>query len=129
MKAITQNMGYEFSKARKVVASVVAAAMIVSFGNFALGSPSKALAEDGTVEVRFQVDDGMTVAVGADRFASDMDAVYEAPVDTDLTFSVDAPAHTAIEVTYEAEGGDPVSRAMGSKQPSDNLIIGEPSRI
>ena len=49
MKAITQNMGYEFSKARKVVASVVAAAMIVSFGNFALGSPSKALAEDGTV--------------------------------------------------------------------------------
>lgn len=127
MKAITQNMGYEFSKARKVVASVVAAAMIVSFGNFALGSPSKALAEDGTVEVRFQVADGMTVAVGADRFASDMDAVYEAPVDTDLTFSVDAPAHTAIEVTYEAEGGDPVSRAMGSKQPSDNLIIGEPS--
>ena len=127
MKAITQNMGYEFSKARKVVASVVAAAMIVSFGNFALGSPSKALAEDGTVEVRFQVADGMTVTVGADRFASDMDAVYEAPVDTDLTFSVDAPAHTAIEVTYEAEGGDPVSRAMGSKQPSDNLIIGEPS--
>lgn len=127
MKAITQNMGYEFSKARKVVASVVAAAMIVSFGNFALGSPSKALAEDGTVEVRFQVAYGMTVAVGADRFASDMDAVYEAPVDTDLTFSVDAPAHTAIEVTYEAEGGDPVSRAMGSKQPSDNLIIGEPS--
>ena len=127
MKAITQNERYEFSKAKKVIASVVAAAMVVSFGNFALGGTSEALAEDGAVEVRFQVADGMTVTVGADQFNADEDAVYAAAIDTDLAFSVDAPEDMAVAVTYGVEGGDPVSRAMGSKQPSDNLIIGEPS--
>lgn len=127
MKAITQNERYEFSKVKKVIASVVAAAMVASFSNFALGGTPEALAEDGTVEVLFQVADGMTVTVGADQFNADEEAAYAAAVDADLTFSVNAPEDMAIAVAYEVEGGGPVSRAMGSKQPSDNLIIGEPS--
>ena len=49
MKAMAQGFPYEFSKAKKVVASVVAAALVISFGNFALGG-GKAIADDGTVE-------------------------------------------------------------------------------
>ena len=107
MKAITQNERYEFSKVKKVIASVVAAAMVASFSNFALGGTPEALAEDGTVEVLFQVADGMTVTVGADQFNADEEAAYAAAVDADLTFSVNAPEDMAIAVAYEVEGGGP----------------------
>lgn len=130
MKAITQNATYEFSKAKKVIASVVAAALVISFGNFAVAGTTQALADDNTVEVRFKVTaTDTTVSVGDQTFGADAEGAYAAAVDADLSFTIDAGENApAVAVSYMTEGGTPVAHAeMGSKQPSDNLIIGESS--
>lgn len=130
MKAITQNERYEFSKAKKILASVVAAALVVSFGNFAVAGTHQALADDQTVEVQFKIEaPGATVEVDGQSFTADSPAIYAAATDADLAFSVDAGADSSpVTVSYATEGGQPQARAaMGSKQPSDNLIIGESS--
>lgn len=130
MKAITQNERYEFSKAKKVLASVVAAALVVSFGNFAVAGTHQALADDQTVEVQFKIEaPGATVEVDGQSFTADSVETYAAATDADLAFSVDAGADSSpVTVSYATEGGQPQARAaMGSKQPSDNLIIGESS--
>lgn len=77
MKAMAQGFPYEFSKAKKVVASVVAAALVISFGNFALGG-GKAIADDGTVEVRFNITaPGATVTLSTgEKFTAESDATF-----------------------------------------------------
>lgn len=130
MKAITQNATYEFSKAKKVIASVVAAVLVISFGNFAVAGTTQALADDNTVEVRFKVTaTDTTVSVGDQTFGADVEGSYAAAVDADLSFTINAGENApAVAVSYMTEGGTPVAHAeMGSKQPSDNLIIGESS--
>lgn len=130
MKAITQNATYEFSKAKKVIASVVAAALVISFGNFAVAGTTQALADDSTVEVRFKVTaTDTTVSVGDQTFGAETEGAYAAAVDADLSFTINAGEDApAVAVSYATEGGAPVAHAeMGSKQPSDNLIIGESS--
>ena len=74
VKAMAQGFPYEFSKAKKVVASVVAAALVISFGNFALGG-GKAIADDGTVEVRFNITaPGATVTLSTgEKFTAESD--------------------------------------------------------
>ncbi|WP_302961218.1 hypothetical protein [uncultured Adlercreutzia sp.] len=130
MKAMTHHVTYEFSKAKKVLASMVAAALVVSFGNFAVAGTHQALADDQTVEVQFKIEaPGATVEVDGQSFTADSAATYAAATDADLAFSVDAGADSSpVTVSYATEGGQPQARAaMGSKQPSDNLIIGESS--
>lgn len=130
MKAMTHHVTYEFSKAKKVLASVVAAALVVSFGNFAVAGTHQALADDQTVEVQFKIEaPGATVEVDGQSFTADSAETYAAATDADLAFSVDAGADSSpVTVSYATEGGQPQARAaMGSKQPSDNLIIGESS--
>lgn len=130
MKAMAQSFPYEFSKAKKVVASVVAAALVISFGNFALGG-GKAIADDGTVEVRFNITAPgakVTLSTGEEFTAESDDNLYQALTNEDLTFTAETPEDMRLEVTHNApEPAEPQAQAMGSKQPSDNLVIGEPS--
>lgn len=130
MKAMAQGFPYEFSKAKKVVASVVAAALVISFGNFALGG-GKAIADDGTVEVRFNITAPgatVTLSTGEEFTAESGDNLYQAPTNEDLTFTAETPEGMRLEVTHNApEPVEPQVQTMGSKQPSDNLVIGEPS--
>lgn len=130
MKAMAQGFPYEFSKAKKVVASVVAAALVVSFGTFALDGGT-AVADDGTVEVRFEVtapQAKVKLADGTEFTAESENATYQAPTNEDLTFTAEAPEGMRLEVTHNApEPAEPQAQAMGTKQPSDNLVIGESS--
>lgn len=130
MKAMAQGFPYEFSKAKKVVASVVAAALVISFGNFALGG-GKAIADDGTVEVRFNITAPgatVTLSTGEEFTAESEKATYQAPTNADLSFTAVADDGAELKVTHDApEPVEPQVQTMGSKQPSDNLVIGEPS--
>lgn len=130
MKAMAQGFPYEFSKAKKVVASVVAAALVISFGNFALGG-GKAIADDGTVEVRFNITaPGATVTLSTgEKFTAESDDnLYQAPTDADLSFTAVSDDGAELKVTHDApEPVEPQVQTMGSKQPSGNLVIGEPS--
>lgn len=130
MKAMAQGFPYEFSKAKKVVASVVAAALVISFGNFALGG-GKAIADDGTVEVRFNITaPGATVTLSTgEKFTAESDDnLYQAPTDADLSFTAVSDDGAELKVTHDApEPVEPQVQTMGSKQPSGNLVVGEPS--
>lgn len=130
MKAMAQGFPYEFSKAKKVVASVVAAALVISFGNFALGG-GKAIADDGTVEVRFNITAPgatVTLSTGEEFTAESEKTTYQAPTNADLSFTAVADDGAELKVTHDApEPVEPQVQTMGSKQPSDNLVIGEPS--
>lgn len=130
MKAMAQGFPYEFSKAKKVVASVVAAALVISFGNFALGG-GKAIADDGTVEVRFNITAPgatVTLSTGEEFTAESDDNLYQAPTDADLSFTAVSDDGAELKVTHDApEPVEPQVQTMGSKQPSGNLVIGEPS--
>lgn len=130
MKAMAQGFPYEFSKAKKVVASVVAAALVISFGNFALGG-GKAIADDGTVEVRFNITAPgatVTLSTGEEFTAESEKTTYQTPTNADLSFTAVADDGAELKVTHDApEPVEPQVQTMGSKQPSDNLVIGEPS--
>lgn len=113
MKAMAQSFPYEFSKAKKVVASVVAAALVISFGNFALGG-GKAIADDGTVEVRFNITAPgakVTLSTGEEFTAESDDNLYQALTNEDLTFTAETPEGMRLEVTHNAP--EP-ARAAGS---------------
>ena len=104
MKAMAQGFPYEFSKAKKVVASVVAAALVISFGNFALGG-GKAIADDGTVEVRFNITaPGATVTLSTgEKFTAESDDnLYQAPTDADLSFTAVSDDGAELKVTHDA---------------------------
>jgi len=116
MKAMAQGFPYEFSKAKKVVASVVAAALVISFGNFALGG-GKAIADDGTVEVRFNITaPGATVTLSTgEKFTAESDDnLYQAPTDADLSFTAVSDDGAELKVTHDApEPVEPQVQTMG----------------
>lgn len=128
MKAMAQGFPYEFSKAKKVVASVVAAALVISFGNFALGG-GKAIADDGTVEVRFNITaPGATVTLSTgEKFTAESDDnLYQAPTDADLSFTAVSDDGAELKVTHDApEPVEPQVQTMGSKQPSGITLLSE----
>lgn len=114
------------STAKKVVACTVAAALVASMSYFHLWSAPQAIADDATVEVRFEVaDENVTVTVGQQAFTADSVDAYEAATDANLEFSATASNNTKLAVAYQVTDGEPVAQVAEAKQPGVGLITSE----
>lgn len=114
------------STAKKVVACTVAAALVASMSYFHLWSAPQAIADDATVEVRFEVaDENVTVTVGQQAFTADSVDAYEAATDANLEFSATASNNAKLAVAYQVTDGEPVAQVAEAKQPGAGLITSE----
>lgn len=115
--------------AKKVVACSVAAALVASMSYFHLWGAPQAVADDTTVEVRFEIaQDGVKAKVGDKEFTSQTEESYQASTSADLSFTIEAEnSDTEFAVSYvtEAAAATPEAQAMGSKQPGSGLVTTE----
>lgn len=115
--------------AKKVVACSVAAALVASMSYFHLWGAPQAVADDTTVEVRFEIaQDGVKAKVGDKEFTSQTEESYQASTSADLNFTIEAESSdTEFAVSYvtEAATAAPEAQAMGSKQPGSGLVTTE----
>lgn len=99
MKVMTRMSDYGFSAAKKAIASIVAVALVASFSNFAAGGVRQAEAvDDTTVEVQFQLDDGLTVKTDAEP--SEGSGTYTVPASKDFTFAIEGQGQNSLQVSY-----------------------------
>lgn len=129
MNAFSRSFANNASMAKKVVACSVAAALIASMSYFHLWGAPQAVADDTTVEVRFEIaQDGVKAKVGDKEFTSKTEESYQASTSADLNFTIEAESSdTEFAVSYvtEAATAAPEAQAMGSKQPGSGLVTTE----
>ncbi|WP_304426752.1 hypothetical protein [uncultured Adlercreutzia sp.] len=114
------------SLAKKVIACTAAVTLVASMSYFHLWSTPQAIADDATVEVRFEVaDENVTVTVGQQAFTADSVDAYEAATDANLEFSATASNNAKLAVAYQVTGGEPVAQVAEAKQPGAGLITSE----
>ena len=133
MNAFSRSFASSTSMAKKVVACSVAAALVASMSYFHLWGAPQAVADDTTVEVRFEIaQDNVEVMVGDKKFTSQTKESYQASTSSDLNFTIKAESpDTEFAVSYvtEAAATAPEAQTMGSKQPGSGLVTTEESEI
>lgn len=131
MNAFSRSFANSTSMAKKVVACSVAAALVASMSYFHLWGAPQAVADDTTVEVRFEIaQDNVEVMVGDKKFTSQTKESYQASTSSDLNFTIEAKnSDTEFAVSYvtEAAATAPEAQTMGSKQPGSGLVTTEES--
>ncbi|MEC4272068.1 hypothetical protein VJ923_02700 [Adlercreutzia sp. R25] len=129
MNAFSRSFANNASMAKKVVACSVAAALVASMSYFHLWGAPQAVADDTTVEVRFEIAQaGVKAKVGDKEFTSQTEESYQASTSADLNFTIEAEnSDTEFAVSYvtEAATAAPEAQAMGSKQPGSGLVTAE----
>ncbi|BAN78237.1 hypothetical protein [Adlercreutzia equolifaciens] len=119
MKVMTRMSDYGFSAAKKAIASIVAVALVASFSNFAAGGVRQAEAvDDTTVEVQFQLDDGLTVKTDAEP--SEGSGTYTVPASKDFTFAIEGQGQNSLQVSYFQRFGSVTTEDSSSKGESNN---------
>lgn len=119
MKVMTRMSDYGFSAAKKAIASIVAVALVASFSNFAAGGVRQAEAvDDTTVEVQFQLDDGLTVKTDAEP--SEGSGTYTVPASKDFTFAIEGQGQNSLQVSYFQRFGSDTTEDSSSKDESNN---------
>lgn len=119
MKVMTRMSDYGFSAAKKAIASIVAVALVASFSNFAAGGVRQAEAvDDTTVEVQFQLDDGLTVKTDAEP--SEGSGTYTVPASKDFTFAIEGQGQNSLQVSYFQRFGSVITEDSSSKGESNN---------
>lgn len=130
MNAFSRSFASSTSMAKKVVACSVAATLVASMSYFHLWGAPQAVADDTTVEVRFEIaQDNVEVMVGDKKFTSQTKESYQASTSSDLNFTIKAESpDTELQYTLNIYYVDGQQRALAPRH-TERLSAGAAYRV